>query len=59
MNPEVIFQIIVGLGMIGGMWRLTREVASLASTLKHYTERTQDHEIRLRVVEQEVARARP
>ena len=59
MNPEVIFQVIVGLGMIGGMWRLTREVASLAATMKHYAQRTDDHEVRLRAVEREVARVKP
>ena len=33
MDPQVIVSIIIGLGMIGGMWRLTREVAALTATM--------------------------
>ena len=53
---EVIFQIIVGLGMISAMWRLTREVSSLATSLSHYTTRTEDHERRIRALEMKVAK---
>lgn len=53
MEVGLIFQLIVGLGMIGGMWKLVREVASLSATLKMYVCRTEDHEVRLRLLEGE------
>jgi len=63
MNPEIIFQVIVGLGMIGGMWRLTREVAALTATMSHLVGEQKSHEGRLnhhseriRKLEVEVAR---
>lgn len=51
-TTDLIFQVIVGCGMIAGMWRLTREVASLATTMRFYAERTDDHETRIRVLEE-------
>lgn len=65
MTTEIIFQVIVGLGMIGGMWRLTREVAALTATMKGVSDRADDdrkrianHSTRLRALELEVARGR-
>jgi len=64
-NPEIIFQVIVGLGMIGMMWRLTREVAALTATMtlvngRAYEDRKRLANLgeRLRTVELEVARGR-
>lgn len=51
MNTDIIFQVIVGSGMIVGMWRLTREVSSLAATMRFYADRTDDHENRIRTLE--------
>ncbi len=65
MNPEAIVSIIVGLGMIGGMWRLTREVAALTATMTGVDKRvdanerrTDDHAERLRSLELEAARGK-
>ncbi len=51
MSPEAIIALLVGTGMIAGMWRLTREVASLAESMKHYARESDDHEVRIRSLE--------
>lgn len=57
-QADVIFQIVVGLGMIAGMWRLTREVAALTARLSavidqqvRHEARTEAIDVRLRVLE--------
>lgn len=51
MNLELVAQIAVGLGMIGGMWRLTTQVASIAEGMRHYSAKIDDHEARIRELE--------
>lgn len=50
-DTSLVFQVIVGCGMIAGMWRLTREVSSMAATMRFYALRTDDHETRIRELE--------
>ena len=45
-DTNLIFQVIVGLGMIGRLWRLTREVAALSATVRMYAERLNSHDSR-------------
>lgn len=43
--------IIVGLGIIGAVWRLTSQVAALRATMDIYARGYYDHEDRLRSLE--------
>jgi hypothetical protein len=42
---------IVGLGVIGAVWRLTREVGHLSASVGIFTKVADDHETRLRHLE--------
>jgi hypothetical protein len=44
-------QILVGLGIVGGMWRLNSSVAALTARLEALLPRVDDHERRLRRIE--------
>ena len=51
MSLEVILQLAIGFGLVGGMWRLVRTVSCISAKLDLYMERTNDHEDRLRSIE--------
>ena len=51
MNADNIINILVGLGIIGAMWRMTGQVAGLTASMKIYIKRTDDHEVRIRDLE--------
>lgn len=53
---DLIVQIVIGVGLIGGVWKLNREVASLAVCVKIYMAKTDGLEPRLRHVEQRLER---
>ncbi len=50
MSADII-NVLVGLGVIGAVWRMGAQVASLTATMKLYIERSEDHEVRLRKLE--------
>lgn len=54
MPTDVIFQLVVGLGMIGGMWRLTREVAALTARIAGMMDRQVIHEAKTEALDARV-----
>lgn len=52
MEFTALIQILVGLGIVGGMWRLNWTVAAMCADLKTLLSRVDDHESRLRVQEE-------
>ena len=51
MNLDIIGQLVVGSGMIYGLWRLTREVASLTATLRLIVPQVQSNTKRINALE--------
>ncbi len=52
MNGPEIFQILIGLGIMASLWRLTYKVGAISAAFEAHTQHTEamleDHEERLR-----------
>lgn len=53
-----LIQLLVGAGIITGMWRLTREVARLTQAMTYTARQGDDHEDRIRALEGRVPRGK-
>ncbi len=49
--PDAVFEIIIGMGMIAQMWRLTAKVSALTAIMAIRNDQGADHEARLRKLE--------
>lgn len=50
MSAEIL-NILVGMGVIAAVWRMSAQLAALTAQMKVYTNRTEDHEGRIRKLE--------